>query len=402
MVTAIAGASLVLGAILAWRDIISWKTFAVRAVFAACFAATLIGACAYIARLAGRTPPERVPVLQAIASVLLMAAIYGFAVVMLRGTAFGAGVTPFLTMLPVMFGGTLIAAGIGRRVGTSLHCPTCDYEFAFADRDDAPDKCPECGCAWIGRLNTGRREKSTPMIVAGTIIVATIFMMWIPLLFMGSLAPHLPTPLLRLVATQSSGSAHRTWDELSRRPLDADSIRRLAEVAIERRARTTFDVGAGKWLDNMLAAGSLPGDLEERYFRAGFRAELAVPSRVKAGAAFTANLRVAHAAVTSNPCLGVMFAGYTLGDGDEQAGRAEKTAWSHELVPGAFQSKRDAFPHTLKIDRPGECRVRATYWLVYLPSFMDPLQWQPDGTPVPPPGALWFERIDLEKTVIVE
>src|SRR6185436_13476895 len=75
--------------------------------------------------------PEKVATFQALAGVAVHAPIFLSIFVLLSGTPFSAAAQGLWLWLPVMSGSAIAMAGIARRVGESLHCPNCEYEFAF-------------------------------------------------------------------------------------------------------------------------------------------------------------------------------------------------------------------------------------------------------------------------------
>ena len=282
-----------------------------------------------------------------------------------------------------------------------LHCPRCEYEFRFDDDAGAPPRCPECGTLWIGALKKGRKQKSPKLVAAGIAIGLGATVLFNPIFYMGWLAPRLSTPVLFASMYAMPTDIHTVWDELAKRPLSPAWTRKMGERALGIRRSNQYESSPGQWFATMIAAGAMPPDLTERFYREGFAADLVVPAAVKVGEPFTARLRVKRVS-GGGPQLGLMFAGYALDDGPAEHGRVTSTMWAHQLRPQVFSPPREVIPATLTIDRPGEVRVRAVFWVVYQPSFSDELTWQPDGTPATPTRAVWFQKIELEKTVLVE
>jgi hypothetical protein len=401
-VACLAGATILIGLILATCGTFTIGDVARRAAGVAAIAGAVIWGYAALVRYARRLPPEKMPFVHAVIGGLGPMSFYAVIWPMIRGTSWGDMLPMVAWMVPFMFGTTLIAGGVTRRVGESLHCPKCEYEYAYAEPADAPLRCPECGAHWIGLLKKGRRVRSPRMMTAGIVVCTLGLLIASPVFYMRSLAPQLPTGVLCASVYVNPGSSFGAWEELAKRPLSEGWIRRLAAMAIERRARMSFDLGTNGWFEAMVGAGKMPDDLARQWYHAGWRAELDVPARVKLGDGITAKIRVFHAAGGSSMCLGVMFGGYEAGDSTTPIGRREKTEWAHELDPQNFEGHRDAFVQTLTAGHAGALRVRATYWLVYLPSFMEQLHWQEDGTPLPPTNALWFEKVVVEKAVRVD
>lgn len=392
------------GVVLTAMSLLSVSEFFSRVAMIAAIGTGMVWAYAGVLRYSAKIKPERLPLFHAGFSATAMIISYVSLNWMVSSTAFEAAAPSAWWMMPLIVGTVLIQGGVSRRVGESLHCPSCEYEFGFTDAEDAPAKCPECGYAWIGRLKKGRRLRSTRLIVTGIVVAVTGAIVGNPIFYMKSVAPLLPTSVLIAGTYTSAGTLDDLWNELEKRPLSDATINRLAERMLPRRGRIARDYGPGGWLDAMIAQGKLSQAQLERYYRDGLRAELYVPKRVKAGEEFEVSLRVRHAASASGSgsYLGVIFGGYDFGEGTARVGRRDATMWAHELDPPLLESARDVIREKLKVDQAGEVRVRATYWLVYFPSFWDSVIWQADGTPVTPPGVSWFERIELEERVRVE
>jgi DNA-directed RNA polymerase subunit RPC12/RpoP len=392
--------SIIVGIGLAALGLLTIGELAVRTAIVGVLSAAAAWAYAGLMRAARRSGPERMPMIHAATGAAGMVAFYGTLGVMLHGTPFGVG-AQLLWMIPLMIGMGLAAGGWGRRVGESLHCPQCEYEFGTQDQADAPIRCPECGTGWLGRLKKGRRVRSPRLVAAGIALAFTGMIVLNPIFYMGRLAPHLPTPLLFASLYAAPKAAYTVWDEMATRPLDPSWTRTMAERVLRCRRKDQYDSSPSQWFENMIAGKKIPADLEDRFYREGFQAALVAPRRVKAGEAFIVQLRVHHAA-NGGGTMGLMFAGYAIGDEPASAGRQDKTVWAYQLRPGVLSRHRDVLPQTLKADHPGELRIRAVFWLVYQPSFADELAWQPDGMPLKPTRATWFERIETEAIVRVE
>jgi hypothetical protein len=319
-----------------------------------------------------------------------------------RGTVLGRSFAQLWWQPPAMFGLMLAGGGVARRAGDTLHCPRCEYEFRFPNPDDAPIRCPECGSAWLGLLRKGKRVRSPRLIAAGLATAALFFVVLQPVFYMRWLAPHLPTPLLFASLYASPKTWYSAWDELASRPLDAWSIRTMAERVLVVRRADQYDSAPAKWFEAMTTAGKIPPELLERYYREGVDAELVVPAHVKAGERFRAKLRVRTVAGTSgSQQIGLFFGGYRVNEGPARGKRAE-TLWAFSLRPDVFSTSKDSVPTELQAPASGSARVTVEYWVVYLPSFGETLSWRADGTPARPAQAAWFQRIELEKTVRVE
>lgn len=393
--------ALSIGLPLTFWGLISGVDLAWRSASVAAFGLASVGSYSYLFRLAARARPERLPLFHAVIGTIGIVTLYATLGLMLRGTPFAGGVPSLAFLIPLIVGTILIGSGIARRVGDSRHCPRCEYEFAYQDEAKAPIRCPECGSGWLGLLRKGKRARSPRMMAAGIVIVFAGLLLGNPVFYMGPLAPRLATPLLYTSLSTSPRGMYEAWNELATRPLDEPWVRRMGERVIEQRSRSSFDPGPTGWFEAMILAGTMPQDLAARFYREGFLADLMAPRRATLGEPFEVHLRVRRATPGSKLSLGVMFAGYMLED-EPGIGRLNETQWAFRLSPSPFQRGRDVFSTTLTPHRRGNLRLRAVYWLVYQPSFMDELDWQPDGTPATPTAATWFERIELEQTIHVQ
>lgn len=76
------------------------------------------------------------------------------------------------------------------------------------------------------------------------------------------------------------------------------------------------------------------------------------------------------------------------------------TAWGYQLRPGGFSIRRDAYERRLIITQPGEHRIKVAYWVIIQPTFSEIL-WGPDRAPLKPAGAMWFQKVEEERTIRV-
>ncbi len=224
-----AGVCLLFGVSLVALDAWTIGTLALRWTVVAAVLASSVPACARLRTYCAGQPPERLPVVHGLATTALvgvaMLAVWFF----LQGTSIGRGAGPAFAMQAVVIGGaTLVGASWRRRVGTSLHCPDCEYEFAYADADRAPRLCSECGCEWLGRLNRGRRVRSLRLVVLGVVGTVGAFFVFNPSTYLGWLAPHLPTPALYWMLYVQAPDYSSAWTELGTRTLTEARTRTMA------------------------------------------------------------------------------------------------------------------------------------------------------------------------------
>lgn len=356
--------------------------------------AVAILAYARFLRLSSTIRSERMPLVHLGIFVFSISASVGTIGVLFWGSVL-AGFRETGGMFAMMAGFFIAQCGWNRRVGETKHCPQCEYEFGPADEAVAPTRCPECGTNWLGKLKKGRRVRSRKLMAFGVVFGLSTLILLNPIFYLARLAPHMPTPALFASLYASPNSGFSAWDELANRPLDQDWAAVMARKVLSVRQRRTYWMpGAGKWFEAMIAGNQLPPELVDRYYRESFVAEINAPSRVKAGDSFAVTLRVKHAAINGGNQMGIMFAGYAINDAEPQAAHGNQTIWILGL-------KKDVRPSSLVAPDAPEFQLRAVFWLVHQPSFIDDPKWQDDGTPTRPTAAVWFERHELVKTIKV-
>ena len=389
------------GILLGARGVLQWTEVAWRCVLIACLVGLVLWTYRRLGSVARNAKPENLPWLQAFASVLLLAVFFGGGIIMLSGTPFSETFSVIWFILPFSFGINLAGHSFTRRVGHSLHCPGCEYEFAFADDPHPPVRCPECGSGWLGLLRKGRKIRSVPLMALGAAIAIIGGLLLSPFLWLPSAAPYLPTPVLYAALYAAPRPAYSAWDELALRPLHQQAINTMVRRVLTDRATQTMPSPSTQWFATMMKAGKISPEVQERFFREGWLAELHAPALVKVGETFTVNLRVRHVANDMGDQPVIYFAGYAIDDA-ELVGRQPQSLWAFKLRPQMFSIFQDVLPQELTLSKAGPARVRAVYWLLYQPSFWEYLAWQPDGTPTRPAAATWFKRIEQEITVVGE
>lgn len=309
-------------------------------------------------------------------------------------------VSALIWQFPITIGSTLIGASFIRRVGDSLHCPHCEYPYTFEDAD-APIRCPECGKGWLGVLKKGRKKWHFKRTLIGIALVFFGVVVLNPIFYIGWLAPQLPTPLLYVSTFLTPPFIRAPWDELATRNLSPYWTTRIANRVISLREHDPISAGS-RWFEKVAAAGAISSEMRETYYEGGFQADLLLPKKAGLNQSFTAALRIFHTARGSSEHPGILFAGYYIDDSKVAVGRIDETKWMHDLSPGSFSPHRDCLEQPITIATKGNHTIRVVYWLVYLPSFNDPLKWLPSGTPAPIPAATWIKRYEFSKTIHVD
>ncbi|MCC6322630.1 MAG: hypothetical protein IT438_14470 [Phycisphaerales bacterium] len=341
----------------------------------------------------------------------------------LMGVTLGlASALPMVTwMLPVMVGVSLIAAGVGARVGKEQVCAKCDYPFIEpTESDPSPEVCPECGAAWLRpdgtRAGRGKRVPVLAWAGAAVLTVGVLAFAW-RLQGVFGLARHMPTGLLVMQAVNGQGGGFYNWKELETRKLDAAQVRRLATALLDdRRSGLCRRRSEGNsWLDAQMLAGTLPPDLVQRFYEDTFSPRLFAPATARVGVPLTVRLSGAHETIV--PALGLprlYLEGFYAGDEPvprEDGGRVGSMFFPHEItyIRHPEESPDDEYflkspSVTFTPDKPGPVVVRARGYICYGAWGFDRSvkpSIAPDGTMTPPPGSIFARELDVETTVQV-
>lgn len=170
------------------------------------------------------------------------------------------------------------------RVGDSLHCPSCDYEFAYAQDAsiDHPSRCPECGCEWLGRLVKGHNEVPWPRIVV-LALCASIGLAFIARNVAVNTSfgtARAPIWLLEQQIRSNPGlerfELDRAWSGLRGRTIDPRTEERIAELAIDSIRRDNHEPEASNWLVDLYNSGRMSPTSLSRYLHARVEASAEV------------------------------------------------------------------------------------------------------------------------------
>lgn len=158
------------------------------------------------------------------------------------------------------------------RVGKSLHCPACDYEYSCAEGSpvDLTERCPECGCEWTGRWVKGRRDVPwTPtLVLAVCAAIGFLFVARNIAISTGFGLERAPVWLIER-SIRSGGFARydleSLWLALRERTLDPQTESRLADYAVCSLREENHPTAASDWLSDLFKNGRMSTALLKKY-----------------------------------------------------------------------------------------------------------------------------------------
>lgn len=298
-------------------------------------------------------------------------------------------------------GGMLAALGVRGRVPTPRSCSRCHYPAPEEDRRI----CPECGSdLWRpGATTRSARRPRAVLIFAGLLIGAPAAALLIVPFRIVHLAGAMPAPVLRHAAVRNDD----LWPDLEARGIDPASAPALAEDLLDARLQWWgggHDAGMD-WFERQRLAGSLPEDLERRYFEESTRPRLDVPRRVRPGERFEARLGGDEGSLGGGLVaqLAVRFS-----VNGQVVSQTEHTVpsfyldFSAPIIP-RVEGLREAPKAEIEApDAPGRLLVRACVVRLALPGMgAGRIGWRDDGSVDIPPGAVWHDVIELERVIEV-
>lgn len=315
----------------------------------------------------------------------------------------------FLGLVPniaPMFGAAILMLAFRPRTGDSLHCARCGYDYIRGH--DAPDLCPECGAGWLAfhGLVRGKRPRFRWWLAGAGVV--TMAMPFVLLQNQSATIRFAPTTLLiTRIGDPQNFFPDQDLKALSSRSLSQRQVRTLAEALLRKRPiRTILARSEDAWFESGIASGSLPQDLIDRYQREMAEFWIVAPSQARAGGSITVGLGVAdHSQIAGARAAAVIVGGYWFDDSPTRVGRSAVsvpalTTGAEHRAFGATQRAQHPFEATLSTPAPGTHTLHLELWLLITPRPQSqPIAWAADGSPIPPPGALWSERLDLVKEV---
>lgn len=134
--------------------------------------------------------------------------------------------------VPCGIGVALIHMGKKRRVGSTRHCPKCDYPCLDAAGTEA-SRCPECGTEWLGKWILGDFVGKPHLRDAGIAVLATGVVILMGLARFNQGTSWTPTRVLLWQARYLTDDAG-LWAEISHRTLTPAQADALAEGCLSR------------------------------------------------------------------------------------------------------------------------------------------------------------------------
>lgn len=321
--------------------------------------------------------------------------VWGFAALALLQFSWGV-------LVPA--GTTLIGAGVMRRVGESVHCAGCEYEYAA----DGPERCPECGSLWHRRGGTvkGRRERSLALICSGVGVLALSLLMMLQPTFGLSAAPLLPTRVLIADASagQSGLARHRqsSWAELISRTLSAEEREELARGLLDLRLRAVgLETGPNQWLETEVLNQTIGAALRERFAAELIELSLIGPTSVRAGEEIVVRLKgVNRSTPFAQIDARLLIAAGRVNGAPIESVRRESVLSVYDVDERAAT---DGLPELrFEMADPGQTLIEVDVWVVVADRAVLSWQaWNDDGSPIVPNGALRAERLTLRHAVRV-
>lgn len=359
------------------------------------------------------------------AVILLAGMVPTLLIAALIAVSIGRGMAMLLFAIVLLFAAFGLISGPGRKLpsaragGIERRCARCGYDVALLG--DRPERCPECGEAFhvVGSIRlVTRMERAMPRgrMVLVTVVLAVLLpaLMFVVMARPAWIMRPLPTGVLvGLVGESMLGDGATA--ELLRRPLSTEQQRAVIERALEVRARDEMSAyRAREALDPFVLAGTMPADLLDRYLleaaafaivaqdagdgrdgAARHRLELEVEDRSGSGIA---------------PGIGVLFGGWTIDGVPAEGPEGVPSSVVHALLlvdrsrAGAASSQ---FAPPITVPRRADAEhalVEARIWLILTPGAVAVpiVRWNPDGTPVLPPGVLLAHQVVVQDEVRFE
>jgi hypothetical protein len=330
-----------------------------------------------------------------------------------RDITFMLGIPILVTVALLLVAMSIVAAGYFCRVGDEQMCAACGYECRTSS-----ERCSECGSYWRRPkgLIRGHRVAHRSAIVVGVIVVLIGFLGLGPTRFgFGRLFLQLmpENVRVRMVTTGHQSLRSGPLADLLAGSISPENELLLASRLLDQRLVEEWGLAriGNTWLERKVIAGGLTAELRERFFAELLDMWLVGPDCVSAGEEFCPRMESESRDPTVGSLLNVQVyqAGVSMDGGATFEARG--AIFQRFSTSNASHHRSHCFrgenlpPHLrgVSIDAPGDYDVVVRVWLAVVPVAAVPpsVEWNDDGTPVLPPGALWTKEVLLRRTITV-
>lgn len=330
-----------------------------------------------------------------------------------RGGSLLSGALTYSHMFIFMTGFFLISIGLKQRRGNARRCAACKYQ-RVPNGDDAQLRCPECGADWnaIGGTEYGEVRRQPQLIVAGAVCVLLALIIMGPMQFGGWGKKIMPTNwLISEIASAPRGFTMHEWQELNTRTLTQAQLLTLAKGLVDKQLRKGYlSSDAENWMTAQIAAGALPDELVQRYYQQTLDVWIVAPERANVGENIELAIGTRYRVVmTNNPKPVALVSGFFIGDETEPRGRQNAGIAGISLgkvryhIGDEDRGSGSGPVVTFTPTKPGQLRIRLELWLAHMPMpwAVPEIQWQANGTPATPNGAVRMEHRVVEHMIEV-
>lgn len=296
-------------------------------------------------------------------------------------------------------GTTVWNLGKKRRDPDAQFCKECGYQKVAG----VSPRCPECGTDWndLRNLAAGRKDFRMQSIGIAFGLIGALALT--SSMSIGRLYPLLPDSTLITLATYNTDS-YDLWKEIENRNLSGRHTIDLLEHCLDHRLQSgRFDWREDDFVQDNVGDPTLPQHLIDRYYRESFSLQIHAPRPTAKWQKTDICLTIERARLVTADVGYLFFGGYLLGNSDTPVHRLDQPI---RLRSRPRHSRDDpSLEHATsfkKLLTPDTAvPIKANAWLVIFPARQTSLtiEWNPDGTPVIPPNAIWHGRVELETTI---
>lgn len=267
------------------------------------------------------------------------------------------------------------------RVGESLHCPKCDYEFAYAADAAIPhaSHCPECGTQWHDRWVKGRREVPWPrfVVLALCAAIGLAFCARNVAVYTSFGTARAPMWLLLRQLREDPGTdwlvTDRLWSGIQGRTLDLSTELELASLAIDAIRRDERSSTARNWLREFFNSTRMPASQVSRYLEQRLDVSWRLVTEDGQPRVF---IRAVDFDTFGIGTLTVVLDRCWIDPGDSEVTRQEDwfpstrgSRVNNSIEVRLLRNSRPAGESSLSIPLPSEARgsVKARFWVFWSP-----------------------------------